>query len=318
MVAKIIIGDRGQVAKALRENFSASGQDYVNTARRVEEGHEEKYLDLLDRNSIQKIFENFAKKNNNQTTDVYLTAALTNVEHCETHPDQCHAVNVQGVRWIAEECKRYQHKLLFYSSEYVFGDAEYQHGVCGPFLESDPIAPPCTYGRAKAEAEKIVLSLCENALVVRTTTVFSFDPESLNFAMQIYRLLNEAKADPGFSRTMNIPEDQISTPTYAAALAEASIALMQKKQQGIFHVVGSDLLSRSAFTKKLIEFYQFPVDKSLKHFHFLPTVTLKQKAKRPLRSGLKTDKAKNLDIKIWSLAESFAHMKKVMESTNAK
>ena len=85
---------------------------------------------------------------------------------------------------------------------------------------------------------------------------------------------------------MAVPEDQIGNPTLVDYLAEASIRLVQQGTRGIVNVVGKDLLPRSEFAKALARV--FGLDPAM--IVPVPTASLKQRAQRPLRGGLRTDK----------------------------
>lgn len=301
-IPKIIIGSSGQVAASLREAFAKKNIASWSTSRQVGAEH---FLDLGQPESIRNFFSSLAKEFPKQTTDIYLAGAMTHVDKCEQEPALCQALNVEGPRIVGEECLRYGHRLCYYSSEYVFGEAEYHGGQVGPFREEDPVAPCAVYAKSKCEAERVLLGLSPNfhPLILRTTMVFSYDANGVNYVMQVLRQLERfTKGDTSIS--FKVPVDQISTPTYAPALAEASIALLEKKCTGIYHIVGSDLVSRKEFIEKIIAAFDFPKN-AVNAFSYLTTADLKQPARRPLTAGLNADKAQREGIKIWSLEESF-------------
>jgi dTDP-4-dehydrorhamnose reductase len=132
----------------------------------------------------------------------------------------------------------------------------------------------------------------------------------MNFLMQYLRQLElwrEGKRPAPF----RVPADQISTPTYAPALAEASCLLREKRQGGIVHYAGSDLLSRRELVERVIAAFGFPREESLRGFSFLPTRALGQAARRPLSAGLRTEKARALGCRALSLAEAFADVRRL-------
>jgi dTDP-4-dehydrorhamnose reductase len=292
----LIIGASGQVAKALGQvlagpNLSVSsskpGSAYT--------------LDLADLNSIRATFAKWNQQTDGVSGDVYLPGAWTAVDQCELDPDRSYSINVLGPEVVAQECSRYGHKLLFYSTEYVFGGAEYAGGAIGPFSETDVPAPTCVYGRHKLEAEQKIAAILPEALLVRTTVVFSYQPNGNNFAMQVRKTL--LAAEPPAAK-IRVALDQISTPTYAKALVEASLALMSMGQSGIFNVVGSDLISRPTFIKALAKTFGVSDEEVDRRFSFVPTAELNQTAKRPLRAGLTSAKVSQLGLKVWSLRDA--------------
>src|SRR5574342_795274 len=99
---------------------------------------------------------------------VYLCAAYTNVDKCETEP-YAFDVNLTGTLRFVEECQRRDIRVVFYSSSYVFDGAK---GV--PYTEDDCPRPLNRYGSFKLEVEGYVLNN-PYGLVVRTISVFGDD-----------------------------------------------------------------------------------------------------------------------------------------------
>lgn len=304
----LIIGVSGQVGQGLLRRYHEVGVRPWTTSRKFTDDLDKRQLqaELGDSDSINRLFRMVHEQSNEPFT-VYLCAAFTWVDGCENDPERSERDNLRAPEQIADLCREYGDKLIFYSSEYVFGQAEYAGGAVGPFSEEDPAAPTSVYGRHKAQAEAAIQQRLPDALIIRTTTVFSYDPEGLNFAMQVYRFLRDGFAD-GFTKKFRVPNDQVSSPTYAPALAEASIHLVESGANGVFNLVGSDTLARSAFTEKLIEAYGFDRDASLAQFEFLATSELGQSARRPLTAGLRTDKASAAGCKICALADALADL----------
>jgi len=89
---------------------------------------------------------------------------------------------------------------------------------------------------------------------------------------------------------MTVPEDQIANFTLAEYLAEASVSLVQLGVSGIVNVVGKELLARSDLAKSLVILFGGDPDLVIP----VSTASLKQKAARPLRGGLRTDKLRQL------------------------
>ncbi len=303
----VVIGASGQVARALRNEFAKHGESVVFTSSKPSA---EQFLNLSDLASIDSFF---AKQSLAAGAHIYLVGALTHVDRCETEQALCRAINVLGPVRVGEICAKRGYKLCYFSSEYVYGEAEYQGGRVGPFLETDPAAPTSYYGASKLEAEQLLQKIPSlDLLVIRTTMVFSFDQDGMNYFMQLFRHLQKLERGEA-SPTFKIPVDQISTPTYAPALAQATIALMQM-EMGIFHVVGEDCLSRKAFLERICQEFGFSKEKYLPGIEFLETKQLGQAAKRPLTAGLSVEKAKRAGVRIWNLAEAFQEIRTLQKS----
>jgi len=87
-----------------------------------------------------------------KTSLIIHLAALTDVDYCENHSDQCFDINVLGTMKILEAARKNNSKLIFISSSHVFGNPKKI-----PIKESDPKNPISVYGASKLCAEQ----LCE-------------------------------------------------------------------------------------------------------------------------------------------------------------
>lgn len=309
----LIIGYNGQVGRAIAGAYEANGLACWRTSRKFKNEITEKrlYAELSEPASLDAVFRVLHAQPGVHEMVVYLCAAFTWVDGCEKDPERSRRDNLEAPLHVARLCREFGDKLVFFSSEYVFGEAEYNGGIVGPFRENDPVAPTSVYGEHKKQAETEIATILPDTLIVRTTTVFSYDPEGLNYAMQVYRFLKEGFAK-GFEQKFRVPNDQISSPTHADMLANATLHLVKQKQSGIFHVVGKDTLSRAAFTERLIDLFGFDRQESLEQFLFLPTSELQQSARRPLTAGLDTTKAQAAGCEIWTLDKALAQLKQRM------
>lgn len=310
MKRALVIGSGGQVARAVIASLRARGAEVVTTSSSGKPGS--LALDLGDAAGIRNFFAEFERSRERGGWEVILPGAMTHVDKCEAERDLCRRVNAEGPVVVAEECKRLGYGLTYFSTEYVFGGDEYEGGRVGPFSEEDPPHPTCWYGGSKLEAERGVLRVLPSALAIRTTMIFSWDPAGMNFLMQYLRHLDGVRA--GKTDVFKIPQDQISTPTYAPALGEAAVELRERGVSGIVNVVGEDLLSRRELVERVIDFFGYDREKSLRGFTFLNTKDLGQAAKRPLTAGLKADKARALGLRIWTLDEAFRDVKRQQQS----
>lgn len=259
----LIIGASGQVGGALAALCVRRRIEVYGTSRK---GQGFLYLDLADPASIAAVFEKAGPEL------VLLCSAMTHVDNCERDPVLAARINAAGPALVAGECRKAGSKLVYFSTEYVFD------GARGPYGEDDPVNPISVYGRTKLEGERAVLEL-KGALAVRTTVVYSHNPASRNFIMQ---LISNHRS----GARMRVPSDQFSNPTYAPELAAAVLDLAEKGASGIYNVVGPDWLSRYDFALKACAAFGFPPA-------FLEprsTSSLGQAAARPLRAGLKTEK----------------------------
>jgi dTDP-4-dehydrorhamnose reductase len=196
-------------------------------------------------------------------------AARPSVDWCELHQDEARALNFVPATLLAKECGRLGATFVFLSTDYVFD------GTSGPYSETDSTNPINVYGRLKLEAEEAVRRLAKNNIIVRTTNVYGFDPESKNFLMAI---LPQIERGGG----VKVAVDQIGNPTLVSDLCSVVRELILKRRLGTFHVTGPDLMSRVEWLQTAVRV--FGLDSNL--VSGVLTAELDQPAPRPRKSGL--------------------------------
>ena len=70
-------------------------------------------------------------------------AAQTNVDRCETHPDEAMQINAHAVRTLAEICTAKGARCIHISTDYVFDGAKSR-----PYTEEDDATPVSRYGES--------------------------------------------------------------------------------------------------------------------------------------------------------------------------
>ncbi|MFQ5406503.1 MAG: SDR family oxidoreductase, partial [Candidatus Micrarchaeia archaeon] len=155
----LVIGSSGQVGRAIQKELKARGVPVTGTY--LEKPKDDALrVSLTDEKTIADAFEKA------KPSTVILSAAMTNVDLCESMSKECFNVNVEGTKRVVKLCEKHGSKLVFFSSDYVFD------GKNGPYVEEDSPNPLSVYGSSKFEGEKITLSK-EDSIVVRTTWIFS-------------------------------------------------------------------------------------------------------------------------------------------------
>jgi dTDP-4-dehydrorhamnose reductase len=200
-------------------------------------------------------------------------AARPNVDWCELHPEQARSLNFLPSLVLAEECRNSGSKLVFLSTDYVFD------GSRGPYAETDATGPINVYGRLKLEAEEAIRRTSENHIIVRTTNVYGFDPDSKNFLMATLPQLARGQR-------VRVAVDQYGNPTTVNDLCSVVRELIENQCRGTFHVTGPDLINRAEWLRRAAQ--AFGLDPGL--VSGVATSELEQAASRPKRSGLKTDR----------------------------
>jgi len=240
-------------------------------------------VDITDFQSVN----NFFSANNFDW--VVLFSAFTDVDAAEKQKDDrrgsCWLINVEGVKNIINACKKFDRKLIFISTDFVFD------GDNGPYSEEDLTGPNLNkvswYGITKIEAEKHTQKLLKDFIILRITYPYRARyVQKDDIAKRILRLYMRAKLYPMFY-------DQKTTPTFVDDVPRAIALLVDQNQSGIFHLTSPTMTTQYEFAKKVIEVFggnPANVSKSsIREF-------LKKKGStpRPINGGLKVDKIKSL------------------------
>ena len=156
-------------------------------------------------------------------------------------PEAMQAVIVEGTRNIAEATRAVGARLVHLSSDVIFD------GERGPYAEADPPSPITDYGRAKAEAERIVAGLCPEAAIVRTSLIYGFHPPDPRTCWVLDSLRQ--------GRPITLFTDELRCPVWVEQLAAALLELAAGAESGVWNIAGTQALSRYAFGERLARAY---------------------------------------------------------------
>jgi len=197
--------------------------------------------------------------------------ALTNVDYCEDNQAESYDLTVKSTEKIVFYCNKNKIKLVYLSTDYVFD------GLSGPYLETENTNPINVYGKHKMEAEKIVQKF-GNYIIARITNVYGEEDRSKNFIAHLISIINS-----GVDKTFKLPFDQFATPIYAGDIAKMIYLLMLEEKNGIYNLSSTDYYSRYQLAKKVKSLYN---NASRLKLEPVSTITLNQRARRPLNGGL--------------------------------
>ena len=228
-------------------------------------------LDITNPDSVESVI------TATQPDIIINTAAMTQVDDCETEREKCWLSNVTAVEYLVRACKENNVKLIHVSTDFIFD------GTHGPLKEDDKPSPVNFYGESKLAGEQVIMSSEIDWAIARRVLVFGIttDLSRSNIVLWVKQSLEKGK-------TINVVNDQWRTPTLAEDLAEGCFLLAQKKAKGIFHISGAEMMTPFDIAVKTAEF--FKLDKSL--IKSTDSNTFKQTAARPLKTGFDISKAK--------------------------
>ena len=227
-------------------------------------------LDIASRASVDAALERW------RPWAVINTAGFVRVDDAEHEPRQWRE-NVVGPTILARACARHGVRLLNFSSDLVFDGAKPT-----PYVESDQPRPLNAYGRSKLEAERRVLKLAPNALVIRTAAFFG-PWDRHNFAAQTVHALQRGER-------WRAANDQLVSPTYVPELVQAALNLLIDGERGLWHLTNRDAVSWARFAQMIAE--AAGLNPGL--VDAVPGATLGQVALRPRYSALQSERGLRL------------------------
>ena len=238
-----------------------------------QEGYVYQSLDITDSQEVNEVFAAYKPQ------IVIHTAAMTNVDTCESDLEGCESLNVKAVEYIVEACEKQGSFLCHLSTDFIFDGAD------GPYDEEATPNPISIYGESKLKAEKIIQASSIRWAIARTVLVFGIVPDMsrTNIILWVKKSLEEGKQ-------INVVTDQFRTPTLAEDLAIGCWLIAQKEAEGIFNISGEELLTPYEMAIQTAEYFHLP--KEL--IKPADSSTFTQPAKRPPRTGFILDKAKRV------------------------
>lgn len=250
----------------------------------------------LDITSFLKLDEFF----NKQKIDVIVNcAAYTAVDKAESEKDLAYSINVLGPQNLAIIAKKYNIKLIHFSTDYVFDGRNYL-----PYKESDLPNPKSIYGQTKFNGENEIIKNSEIYAIIRTSWLYS--QYGNNFVKTITKLAMERGE-------LKVIFDQIGTPTYARDLANTVLyilPILNKENSGIYNYSNEGVTSWYDFAKNICKLQNINCRISPIETKDYPTP-----AQRPNYSVFNKEKIKkifNIEIPQWqdSLEKCIHELKK--------
>ncbi len=236
-------------------------------------------LDITDFEAVKQFV------NTNKIDTIINCVAYTAVDKAEDDEENTYKVNVLG----AENLAKTNCKLIHISTDYVFDGKNYE-----PYIEEDKTEPLSVYGKTKLESENVVLKNNKQAIVIRTSWLYS--TYGNNFVKTMLRLGKEKES-------LNVVFDQVGTPTYAKDLAETIkiiIPNINEKTSGIYHFSNEGVCSWYDFATEIMSLSNL-------NCKVKPILSIEYptKATRPFYSVLNKNKIKktfNVEIRHWKEA----------------
>lgn len=262
----LVTGANGQLGYDIVRLLSSLG--IVNLGVDVED------FDITDKASALNNVKAFAP------THIVHCAAYTAVDRAEEEGETCYNVNVTGTRNMAAAAKAVGAKMMYFSTDYVYGGAGEE-----PFTVGSPTAPLNRYGESKLMGEHAAAeelegknaaspALWNSLTVVRTSWVFGL--HGGNFVKTMLRLGRERER-------LTVVCDQVGSPTYTRDLAKCAVdmLLLSKYPAGVFHATNEGFCSWYEFACEIFKIWNVNC-----RVEPVSTAEYKTAATRPLNSRL--------------------------------
>ena len=275
----LITGSNGLLGQKLLHKLRVDNNvELIATSKgtnRVSEKNNYTYfdLDITDEKQVAELIAN-------KKPDVVInTAAMTNVDLCEDEKQDCDALNVNAVQYLADACEKIDAHLIHISTDFIFD------GEDGPYTEEDEPNPLSYYGLSKLKSENILKQSNCNWTILRTIIVFGVGENLSKSNIVLWAKGALAKCEP-----LNIIDDQFRAPTLAEDLADACILAAKKKAYGIFNASGKDIMSIYEIVERIAKHY----GDTTENLNKISTATLNQIAVRPPKTGFILNKARKI------------------------
>jgi dTDP-4-dehydrorhamnose reductase len=274
----LVTGSNGLLGQKLTDLYKTKADiELIATAKgdnRYPEktGYTYQSMDISNSDEVKSVLES------HKPNVVINTAAMTNVDACESEREACDKLNVDAVKYLVSECNAIGAHFIHLSTDFVFD------GTHGPVMETEKPNPLSYYGRSKHIAEMIVMENSVSWAIARTVLVYGIvqDMSRSNIVLWAKNNLEQGKS-------LNVVGDQFRTPTLAEDLAKGCALIAEKKAKGIYNISGKDYMSVFDLVYRVADFWK--LDKSL--LNISSSEGIKQPAKRPPITGFILDKAIN-------------------------
>lgn len=227
----LVTGSKGQLGNELRE-LAVDFPQFEFLYTDIEE------LDITDEAKVDDFF------SEHKPDAIINCAAYTAVDKAETDEATAYLINATAVGILARAASKYKALMVHISTDYVFDGT-----ACKPYLETDTTNPVSAYARTKYAGEQAVLKYAANAVIIRTSWLYSA------FGNNFIKTILKYGKERGL---LNIVFDQTGTPTYARDLATAVLTIipMAVKNSGIevYHYSNEGVTSWYDFAKTIVEF----------------------------------------------------------------
>jgi len=271
----VIIGANGQLGSELEVAFKNNTENEV-----IGLTHSDINIENFDK--ARDILTNL------KPSIVLNTAAYHVVPKCEENPEVAFRINSLGALNIAKISNELKAINIYYSTDYVF-DGKKQT----PYVETDIPNPLNVYATSKLSGEFFTNNYSYKGIVIRISGIYGKTPcraKGGNFITNMIKFAKERSE-------VKVVTDEILTPTPTSEIAKATTILVDKVDNGIFHMTSAGSCSWFEFAQIIFNYLSIKtplIPTSVQNF---PTTV-----KRPFYSVLENKNLKEIlgyDLPHW-------------------
>jgi dTDP-4-dehydrorhamnose reductase len=224
-------------------------------------------------------------------------AALTDLDYCQSHPDEALRQNAHMARFMAQAAREAGSGFAYISTDSVFD------GARGNYKEDDATGPLNHYAQSKLQGEAMVRDISADHVIARVNIYGWNAQQKINLAEWIVAQLEKNTAFPGF-------QDVIFNPLLVNDLSDILIRMMQASLKGVFHLGSRDSCSKYDFARNIASVFGF--DANLVQASSSGNVAFK--TPRPKITTLNTGKIEKAGIPMPSMAMGLEHFRRLREN----
>lgn len=234
----IVIGASGLLGSKLYSYlghyFEMAGTYYSQKADNL------RFLDITNYNGVEKLFAKI-------DPDIVIhCAANINSDDVEKDKRRGREVNETGTKNVAVACKRSGCRLIYISSDYVFGRKD------GAFFENDEYEPVNYYGQTKANAERFVMEELDDFIIIRPSMLYGLQERGGKNSF-LARTLDALCA----GKKIRLDDKTKKYPLLIDDLALLIKTLIDMEEHGIFHISSTDGISRYEMARMIAKEFSF-------------------------------------------------------------
>jgi dTDP-4-dehydrorhamnose reductase len=219
------------------------------------------------------------------------TVAVVNLQYCEEHYNEALSINSDIAVIVAKISKKFNAYFIHISTDHYFNDTKQRH------TEDDNSFLLNNYAKTKYKAEKEVLKVNNNSLIVRTNIIgFRQRTAKSFFEWLLYSLQNR--------ESIELYTNFFTSPIGVRELGNILLLCNEKKLYGTYNISSKDIISKYDFgirTSKKFNLTYGSIRKSV--------LDNQKKIKRALTLGLDVSKIENdLNISMPTINETLDNL----------